>query len=291
MRLSHSGSMRLVLTAIMLLWASIVVTPAKAASVKYFFSGQVETIGSNLLGPDSALGKAGSESRGALGDLGAPTVFDGFYIFDPTVAPSTMISTNVAQYSNTISQFHFTIHGDTTLESVDYQSTTTSPAHTVDVGNGAATPYAADVLHLNDPPAVPHDPFPADSYTVILSSVSGNTVVGALGASFNPSSLEFNFIHNNNIIPNGPFNSTNLPVTPPGLNWVGNSAAPEATLRVIFSGGEGSVIDVRINDIHLVATPLPPAVILFGAGLVSLIGLGARNWRQRKDGLVAGTKD
>ncbi len=34
--------------------------------------------------------------------------------------------------------------------------------------------------------------------------------------------------------------------------------------------------------------PLPPAVILFGAGIVALIGLGARNWqrkRQRSVGL------
>lgn len=32
--------------------------------------------------------------------------------------------------------------------------------------------------------------------------------------------------------------------------------------------------------------PLPPAVILFGAGLVALVGLGARSWRQRKGGLA-----
>ena len=34
---------------------------------------------------------------------------------------------------------------------------------------------------------------------------------------------------------------------------------------------------------HLTGVPLPPAVILFGAGLVALIGLGARNWQRAQD--------
>jgi len=31
---------------------------------------------------------------------------------------------------------------------------------------------------------------------------------------------------------------------------------------------------------------LPPAVILFGAGIVALVGLGARSWRQKEQRLV-----
>ena len=38
--------------------------------------------------------------------------------------------------------------------------------------------------------------------------------------------------------------------------------------------------------VGVTAVPLPPAVILFGAGLVALVGLGARSWRQRNGGLA-----
>lgn len=289
MRPARFGSLKLVLTAIMLLWASIVVTPAKAESVKYIFSGEVETIGTNLLGTNSALGQSGTENRANSTDT--KTLFDGSYIFDPTVASSpTMLPTNVARYAGAISQFQFTIHSNTTVQSVDYNSTTISPSHTIDVGNGAATPYTAHFLNLDDPlNPMQSDPYPVDSYTVILSTFSGNSV-----GSFDPLGLEFNYIHANGngsqgFDPDGPFSGLGLPVTPPGLNWH-DGHAPFSTLRVIFSGAAQSVVDVRISDIHLVATPLPPAVILFGAGLVALIGLGARNWRQKRDGLVVGAR-
>jgi heme A synthase len=36
----------------------------------------------------------------------------------------------------------------------------------------------------------------------------------------------------------------------------------------------------------LTAVPLPAAVILFGAGLVALVGLGAGSWRQKKNSLA-----
>ncbi len=43
---------------------------------------------------------------------------------------------------------------------------------------------------------------------------------------------------------------------------------------------QSGLIASAVESNSAVATPLPPAVILFGAGLVALIGLGARNWQQ-----------
>lgn len=46
-----------------------------------------------------------------------------------------------------------------------------------------------------------------------------------------------------------------------------------------FGAASGSVL---LDTYTLTPVPLPPAVILFGAGLLALVGLGAGNWRQRK---------
>ena len=70
------------------------------------------------------------------------------------------------------------------------------------------------------------------------------------------------------------FDGVDLPKTPPDL-----SSFKEKTLRLEFGyGGDDKTVTIKIKDMTVV--PLPPAVILFGAGLVALIGLGARN-RQR----------
>lgn len=77
------------------------------------------------------------------------------------------------------------------------------------------------------------------------------------------------------------FDMAKLPLTPPSV-----SAFEERTFRLDFgSGGSHNRVLVTIKDITVV--PLPPAVILFGAGLVALIGLGARN-RQSAHARLAG---
>jgi hypothetical protein len=53
--------------------------------------------------------------------------------------------------------------------------------------------------------------------------------------------------------------------------------------RLVF-GPNGKVVAGTVTA--LTAVPLPAAVILFGAGLVALVGLGAGSWRQKKHSLA-----
>ena len=74
------------------------------------------------------------------------------------------------------------------------------------------------------------------------------------------------------------FNSDALPTTVPSISSFSNFNR----WRLIFGpDGDGKV--VRGEIISLTAVPLPAAVILFGAGLVALVGLGAGSWRQKKN--------
>jgi len=63
-------------------------------------------------------------------------------------------------------------------------------------------------------------------------------------------------------------------IPPPSISDFNNSKA----WRLDFGPSGGVFVAGAITS--LTAVPLPPAVILFGAGLVALIGLGARNWQR-----------
>jgi hypothetical protein len=69
------------------------------------------------------------------------------------------------------------------------------------------------------------------------------------------------------------FSNTNLQ-DPPSL-----SSLTAARWRLMFENSDGNIVTVRgaLNSLTLV--PLPAAVILFGAGLISLVGLGAGGLR------------
>jgi hypothetical protein len=76
------------------------------------------------------------------------------------------------------------------------------------------------------------------------------------------------------------FNGVLLPSTPPSV-----SSFATHTFRLVFgNGGDSRTVLMRLDT--LTAVPLPAAVILFGAGLVALVGLGAGSWRQRKNSLA-----
>lgn len=73
------------------------------------------------------------------------------------------------------------------------------------------------------------------------------------------------------------FSSDALPTTVPSISSVFTNFNQ---WRLIFT--EGRVVGGTMTA-ALTAVPLPAAVILFGAGLVALVGLGAGSWRQKKN--------
>lgn len=75
---------------------------------------------------------------------------------------------------------------------------------------------------------------------------------------------------------NNVFSTDVLPTVlpPPSISDFNNNK----TWRLNF-GPPGAGIFVAGAITSLTAVPLPPAVLLFGAGVVALIGLGARNWQ------------
>ena len=73
------------------------------------------------------------------------------------------------------------------------------------------------------------------------------------------------------------FGNDDLPTTAPSL-----SSFATNRFRIVFENGSG-IAKVRGSLTALTAVPLPPAVILFGAGLIALVGLGAGSWRKRNN--------
>jgi len=69
------------------------------------------------------------------------------------------------------------------------------------------------------------------------------------------------------------FNSDALPTTPPSVSAFSNFNQ----WRLVFGPGLGVAVSGTVTNLTVV--PLPTAVILFGAGLISLVGLGAGGLR------------
>ena len=270
MHYKRSSPLKLAVAAVILLWASIAATPAKAALVIYEFRGSVGEISASLLGANSALGLSDSVVRGDL----RPTTFSGFYRFNPdTIAEVS--SPQESLYRGAVSEFQFTINYPG--KSLSYSNTnapgTITPLNTITVVNDDATT-------INNTTFFDTTRANVDTYTVQMTA-SGDAVMPNGPA---PSSLELGYLHFNSSANffgvGGPFSSTSLPNSPPQVLTLGS----EGQFRVFFSNN--GLVTGTITHFNLVATPLPPAVMMFGAGLVALIGLGARNWRQKRDGLV-----
>lgn len=73
-----------------------------------------------------------------------------------------------------------------------------------------------------------------------------------------------------------------LHTTPPSISSL---ATTDRVWRIEFEDRNGGA-RVQGNLTTLTAVPLPAAVILIGTGLVALVGLGAGNWRQKKNSLA-----
>lgn len=103
----------------------------------------------------------------------------------------------------------------------------------------------------------------ADNF-MALSTVGGSVINGVSPVGF--------FFGLND--PSGNvFNDHNLPTTPPSL-----SSFASNQWRLDFSG-TGNYVIGSLAHMTLTAVPLPAAVVLFGIGLVSLVGLGAGGLR------------
>ena len=107
-----------------------------------------------------------------------------------------------------------------------------------------------------------------DAY-LVASRFSGPAVNGR-----NPLAFEIDLLGNSNA-----FANNSLPTTPPSL-----SSFTTQTFRILFTGGGHTLVLGTLTS--LTAVPLPTAILLFGAGLVALVGLGAGSWRQRKSRLA-----
>ena len=117
-------------------------------------------------------------------------------------------------------------------------------------------PGANGFIIINSPPMLGSDNVTG------FSSVTGMALNGVLPTSFQVSLTDPS---------GGVFSDLSLATTPPNL-----SSFASNQWRLNFSGiGNYAVGSLA----HLTAVPLPAAVILFGAGLISLVGLGAGGLR------------
>jgi hypothetical protein len=133
----------------------------------------------------------------------------------------------------------------------------------VNIGGYNATMGPSGAVTINDVTSG-HDQF-------LLQVVQPN---GVPVNSLNPSLFEIDLKGSSSV-----FSNNALPSTPPSLSSFTNLNS----WRLVFSPGIGRAVSGTVAS--LTAVPLPAAVILFGAGLVALAGLGAGGWRQWRNSL------
>lgn len=154
-----------------------------------------------------------------------------------------------------------TISNFPNLDEARYPNAITAATVTIPMGMSTYTAsWVSGTLNtivvLNATPGNPDDRY------VFSSNMDGGTING-LASSFAFDKILLNSTET-------AFNSTDLPISPPSL-----SLFDLGRFQLHFT--DGTRVEGAFSDLK--AVPLPPAVILFGAGLIALIGLGARNWR------------
>ena len=174
--------------------------------------------------------------------------------YDDTTPDSRPLDTSIGRYNNAVTSLSLNIGNGT------YQATLGSTGiHYIQVTDSGS---------VNDAWAM-------------RVPLAGPNVVGDPNAGWGPFEvvplyLQFNMNHGFPSV----FNSDAL--APPTLSNLNQNP----TFRVFFDSenfGQQQLVGTLSS---ITPVPLPPAVILFGAGLVALIGLGARNW-QLKGNTVA----
>ncbi|BCA53551.1 hypothetical protein W02_06910 [Nitrospira sp. KM1] len=165
--------------------------------------------------------------------------------------------------------------GQTLSGSFTFQSTTpdSNPGANIGLYNGAIQGLTVNLGSFtgtlgSGSNAIRIQNLPSMDSFALTAPLSGNSVQG-----FAP--LQFHIELDNN---NGTaFTSAALPTTPPSL-----SSFASNQFRLVFEDASGNV-RARGSLTSLTAVPLPAAVMLFSAGLIALIGLGAGGWRPQKN--------
>lgn len=136
-------------------------------------------------------------------------------------------------------------------------------------------------LNFSTPYVGSFDPAGSSNSIRLINAGSGGTdhwrlssgVMGGLVNGFTPKEFELRLAGKDL------FSNNNL--QPPDLSKI----LSQASWRLIFDDGD-ELPSVRGGFTHLAAVPLPAAVVLFGAGLISLVGLGAGGLRNLRKSQV-----
>ena len=129
---------------------------------------------------------------------------------------------------------------------------------------GTSTPYTATFGPSNNHITIRNNPAFDSGELGVSTLTSGDPVNG-----FTPKLFDIRLLDGTATA----FNSQ-YPTTVPSLS----SFASTNLWRLVFTPG-GGVVQGKLTSFTLTAVPLPAAVILFGAGLISLVGLGAGGLR------------
>ena len=154
-------------------------------------------------------------------------------------------SGNIARYNNRITNLSVTIDTSTPTVPSTYVATFGQPDNRITI---------------RDLPAF-------DSAQLVVNTLTSGAPVVNVNGSFTPTRFDISLVDGTA----GVFNSQ-YPTTVPSLS----SFLTTNQWRLVFTPGGGVV---QGNLTSLTAVPLPAAVLLFGAGLISLVGLGTGGLR------------
>lgn len=238
--------LKVALTAGLLLWASLSVTPASAASVTYKFAGTVDLVPSILDPIFSTSLPSNNTMTGSLTYNDSP-------LDSPPAIDVSPLDNGIGSYSGVITDLTITFNS----------------GYVATLGTVFLTPN--QIAIVNDLTGVITPGEINDQYFASAPMTGANVNASALtgfqiSADYNPSAFDSDAL-----------------VPPTLANLVTGSSS---RFQLFFlDGNTNRFITLAGNVTSITPVPLPPAAILFGAGLLALVGLGVRNWQQKQSSL------
>ena len=232
----RSSFLTLAVTASLLLGVGISVTPAKAASITYNFTGNVAQVQNQLSPPFTV------------------------QALNLTAMQGSIVVDTADQFTSGVGNARFG----------EYRIT----SFTLDVEGKvfSLAPLPPGVFGVEIQNGLPGQ----DEFNLTVIAPNGPNIPGP--DFFVPSVFDIKLHAPGSAAP-PVFTSDALPTTVPSIS----SFTTKNEWRLEFGPGGKAVSGVITA---MTAVPLPASVILFGAGLVALIGLGAGNWRKRNRSLA-----